>query len=166
VVDVNRSTPTFRVNQPRLIDVVEWMRRFAHKGKSDLEIRQLVETICKDLVQGDYASEVLAIYYWVCQNIRYMRDIHDVEFVKEPRQVVATRSGDCDDIATLLAAMCMACGNTCEFLLASYASATSMPTHVFLRVTTPSGPMVLDPVANRLTAQMLDRMANFTALPV
>ncbi len=163
---MNGSTPTIRVNSPRLIDVVEWMRRFAHKGKSDLEVRQLVETICKDLVQGDYAAEVLAIYYWVCQNIRYMRDIHDVEFVKEPRQVVATRSGDCDDIATLLAAMCMASGNTCEFLLASYSSTTSMPTHVFLRVNTPSGPMVLDPVANRLTAQMLKRMANFMAVPV
>ncbi len=163
---VNRSTPTLRVNQPRLIDVVEWMRRFAHKGKSDLEVRQLVETICKDLVQGDYAGEVLAIYYWVCQNIRYMRDIHDVEFVKEPRQIVATKSGDCDDIATLLAAMCMTCGNTCEFLLASYSPSQTMPTHVFLRVNTPSGPMVLDPVANRLTPQMLKRMAHFTAVPV
>ena len=163
---MNGSTPTLRVNSPRLIDVVEWMRRFAHKGKSDLEVRQLVETICKDLVQGDYAGEVLAIYYWVCQNIRYMRDIHDVEFVKEPRQIVLTCSGDCDDIATLLAAMCMASGNTCEFLLASYASKTSMPTHVFLRVNTPSGPMVLDPVANRLTAQMLGRMKNFIAVPV
>lgn len=163
---MNGSTPTLRVNAPRLIDVVEWMRRFAHKGKSDLDVRQLVETICKDLVQGDYAGEVLAIYYWVCQNIRYMRDIHDVEFVKEPRQVIATRSGDCDDIATLLAAMCMASGNTCQFLLASYSSAGSMPTHVFLRVNTPSGPMVLDPVANRLTAQMLGRMKNCLSVPV
>lgn len=162
---MNGSTPTLRVNNPRLIDVVEWMRRFAHKGKSDLEIRQLVETICKDLVQGDYAGEVLAIYYWVCQNIRYMRDIHDVEFVKEPRQIVATRSGDCDDMATLLAAMVMASGNTCEFLLASYAP-SQPPTHVFLRVNTPSGPMVLDPVANRMTAQMLKRMVNFTTVPV
>lgn len=162
---MNRTTPTLRVNRPRLVDVVEWMRRFAHKGKSDLEIRQLVESICKDLVQGDYASEVCAIYYWVCQNIRYMRDIHDVEFVKEPRQVVKTRSGDCDDMATLLAAMCMACGNTCEFLLASYMPG-SMPTHVFLRVNTPSGPMVLDPVANKQTAQMLRRMQSFTTVPV
>lgn len=163
---MNGSTPTLRVNRPRLIDVVTWMKRFAHKGKSDLEVRQLVETICKDLVQGDYAGEVLAIYYWVCQNIRYMRDIHDVEFVKEPRQIVLTRSGDCDDIATLLAAMCMASGNTCEFLLASYSPSQPLPTHVFLRVHTPSGPMVLDPVANRMTAQMLGRMQNFTAIPV
>jgi hypothetical protein len=146
---VNSQTPTLRVNQPRLIDVVEWMRRFAHKGKSDLDVRQLVETICKDLVQGDYAGEVLAIYYWTCQNIRYMRDIHDVEFVKEPRQVIATRSGDCDDI-----------------LLASYSPTMRMPTHVFLRVNTPSGPMVLDPVANRLTSQMLKRMSNFMAVPL
>lgn len=141
------------------------MRRFAHKGKADLEVRQLVESICKDIAQGDYASEVLAIYYWVCQNIRYMRDIHDVEFVKEPRQVIRTRSGDCDDMATLLAAMCMTCGNTCEFLVASF-TASPTPTHVYLRVNTPSGPMVLDPVANKQTAQMLSRMQGFKAIPV
>jgi predicted ThiF/HesA family dinucleotide-utilizing enzyme len=60
----------------------------------------------------------------------------------------------------------MTCGNTCEFLLASYSPSQTMPTHVFLRVNTPSGPMVLDPVANRLTPQMLKRMAHFTAVPV
>ena len=141
------------------------MRRFAHKGKADLEVRQLVETICKDLAQGDYAGEVLAIYYWVCQNVRYMRDIHDVEFVKEPGQVIRTRSGDCDDMATLLAAMCMTCGNTCEFLVASFTPSPT-PTHVYLRVNTPSGPMVLDPVANKQTAQMISRMQGFKAIPV
>lgn len=129
------------------------MRRFAHKGKEDLEVRRLVEQLTERLAQGDYASEVLAIYYWCCQNIRYMRDIHRVEFLKEPRKLIETGSGDCDDIATLLAAMLMSCGNQCRFVLVGLTSKNA-PSHVYVEVRTPGGWVTLDPVANRETAQM------------
>jgi len=151
---MNRDTPTRTVENPRLMDVVEWMRKFAHKGKEDLEVRRLVERICRGISQGDYASEVLACYYWVCQNIRYMRDIHDVEFLKEPRRLLETKAGDCDDISTLLAAMLMACGNRCRFVLVGFNGAP-VPGHVFVEVITPSGAIPLDPVANRDTAKMM-----------
>lgn len=150
---------------PRLRDTTDWMRKFAHKGKTDLEVRQLVEKICANIAQGDYAGECLACYYWVCQNIRYMRDIHDVEFLKEPRQLLASPAGDCDDISTLLAAMLMACGNRCSFVLASF-KGSSVPSHVFVQVHTPGGPVVLDPVANRDTAQMLRTMTGSEKIPV
>jgi transglutaminase-like putative cysteine protease len=141
------------------------MVEFAHRGKQDLEVRRLCEVICEDLAQGDYAGECLAIYYWVCQNIRYMRDIHDVEFVKEPGQLIKTRAGDCDDMATLLAAMLMAMGNTCDFVLAHF-HGDATPSHVYVRVHSPSGPIVLDPVANRDTGKMLGELTNHTVVPV
>ena len=153
---MDRNTPTRTINSPRLIEVVDWMKKFAHKGKEDLEVRRLVEKICSNLTQGDYAGEALACYYWCCQNIRYMRDIHDVEFLKEPRRLLETRAGDCDDIATLLAAMLMACGNRCQFALVGFNGA-SAPGHVFVEVLTPGGPVPLDPVANWDTANMLRR---------
>jgi len=153
---LDKHTPISSVENPRLVDVTDAMRRFAHKGKEDLEVRGLVEEICRGLQQGDYVGEALACYYWVCQNIRYLRDISGVEFVKEPRKTIETRTGDCDDMATLLAAMLMSCGNTCRFVLVGFKAKTP-PSHVFVEVLTPNGPVALDPVANRETQQMLQR---------
>jgi transglutaminase-like putative cysteine protease len=145
--------PTKLVSKPTLKDVVEGMRSFAHKGKGDMKIRDLVEQICSTLIQGDYASEVLACYYWVCQHIRYLRDPYGLEFVKEPARTLESRAGDCDDIAVLLAAMAMTCGNRCRFVLVGFKSG-GQPSHVYLEVLTPHGPVALDPVANRETARM------------
>jgi transglutaminase-like putative cysteine protease len=142
------------------------MRKFAHKGKEDLSIRRLVEQICAPLAQGDYAGECLALYYWVCQNIRYMRDPLEVEFVKEPERVLETRAGDCDDMATLLAAMVMACGNRCRFVLVGFQKGKG-PSHVYLEVISPRGEIVvLDPVANRNTANMLKKVQVRQEYPV
>ena len=139
--------------------VVKWMRRFAHKGKEDREILALREDICRGLEQGDYASECLAAYYWVCNpnNVRYMRDPTGAEYVKEPIRTVETGAGDCDDIATLLAALLLAMGNRCRFALVSL-DHPGQPTHVFVEVATPTGYRALDPVAHENTASMLARV--------
>ena len=153
------------IENPSTTDVVDWMKKFARKGSEDLEVRALVEKICSGIEQGDYAGECLACYYWVCQNIRYMRDIDNVEFVKEPARVIETGAGDCDDMSTLLAAMFMACGNRCRFVLVGFHAGRG-PSHVFTEVLTPHGPITFDPVANRDTAQMLKRVKARWTVPV
>lgn len=154
-----------RISQTR----VGSMRQGAWLGTSDpqhgaQEIRRLVEQICAGLQSGDYAGEILACYYWVCQNIRYMRDPHEVELVKEPIITLRTRQADCDDISTLLAAMLMATGNECRFVLISF-NPERVPSHVFVAVKTPAGFLPLDPVANRLTADMWSRATNIIQIP-
>jgi hypothetical protein len=161
---MNGQTPTFSVDRPSLADVVGAMRSFAHKGKQDLEVRGLVEQIIAELEPGDYASECYACYVWVYNNIRYVQDIHDVEFVKEPRQLIRTKAGDCDDIATLLAAMLMSIGKTCDFVLVSFNGGA--PSHVYMQAHTPRGPVMLDPVANSQSAQMLRQVRKKWVVPV
>lgn len=157
--------PSKLVQKPTLRDVVEGMRNFAHKGKGDMKVRDLVEQICSTLQQGDYASEVLACYYWVCQHVRYLRDPHGLEFVKEPARTLESRSGDCDDIAVLLAAMMMSCGNRCRFVLVGFKSGGE-PSHVYVEVLTPNGPVALDPVANRETAAMQGKVQVRVEIPL
>ena len=158
--------PVRRIAQPSLGQTVGAMRQFAYQGAADMQIGRLVERICSTIQPGDYASEVLACYYWVCQNIRYMRDPLDVELLKWPIRVVESGNGDCDDIATLLAAMMMRCGNRCSFVVASL-DPSRRPSHVFVVVHTPqNGTVVLDPVANAVTSQMLRRMTKATTVPV
>jgi len=135
------------------------MSKFAHKDKKNLDIRRRVEKILANVEPGDYASEVLSIYYWVCQNIRYLRDITDIEFLKQPYVTMQTKSGDCDDIACLIAAMLLSCGNQCRFVMIDI-SGSKPPrySHVLAQAKTPKGNWItLDPVAGKNTAQMVRR---------
>ncbi len=150
---------------PTVMDVVTWMQKFAHQGKGDDVVRKLVEEICQDVVQGAYASEILACYYWVCGNIRYIRDPHALERVSAPRNVIERGTEDCESIATLLAAMGMACGNQMAFNICSFSN-PPVPSHAFCMVMTPAGWLPLDPVANRVTADMSRRKTWSQIIPV
>jgi transglutaminase-like putative cysteine protease len=152
---MNSSTPHRLIKNADMHQTLAAMKEEAHKGKKDLSVRSLVEQLCKDLPSGDYASEVLACYYWVCRNIRYMRDIDKVEFLKSPHRLLATGTGDCDDMSTLLASMLMACGNQCRFVIVGFRP-SSPPnfTHVFVQARTPQGWLTLDPVSNKITKEM------------
>lgn len=159
-------SPVHSIQNPKLSDVVDWMVKFAHKGKVDMRVRVLVEELCRQVESGDYASEALAIYYWVDRHIRYMRDIQNVEFLKEPGELVSgARTGDCDDIATLIAAMLLACGNECVFSLVSFNPA-KVPSHVFCCVRTAEGLIALDPVARFQTTRMLKDITARWDIPV
>lgn len=150
---------------PTLRDVVDIMVKSARKGAGDPDIRLLVEEICRDIVPGDYASEVLALYSWVQGHVRYMRDIDGGELVKEPAVTLEQLCGDCDDMAVLLSAMLAACGNRTAFLLVAF-NHTPQPTHVMCVVDTPGGLVAVDPVANSMTAQMLSRITGALLVPV
>lgn len=157
------NPPILEVLEPTLGETVGWMKKFAREGSESEEVHEVVRQICQDLVEGDYASECAAIYYWMRQNIRYMRDPPGVEYVQTPKRLLKTRAGDCDDMAVLIAAMLLVCGNPCRFVLAGFAPG-GPPSHVFVEVRTPHGWHALDPVANRLSAQMLKDMKTRTTV--
>ncbi len=154
---ISRRTPKKVINDPGLEQVVGYMRKFAHQGARDPDIIAINRRVCRNLQSGDYGGECLAAYYWVCSNVRYMRDPYGVELVQWPIRTVDTGAGDCDDMATLLAAMCMALGNQCRFALVGF-SPGGPPTHVYCEVRTPSGFKVLDPVAKGDIDGMLGRV--------
>lgn len=156
---MNQNTPHKLIRNATMAQTIAAMKRLALEGRSSLRIRSLVEQITLPLASGDYTSEVLAIYYWVCQNVRYIRDPDNVEMVKTADKILETRTGDCDDMAILLASLCMAAGNPCDFVLAGFAPGSL--SHVYCAVRTPFGLMVLDPVANRVTGEMLSDMKSF-----
>lgn len=150
---------------PRLGDVVKGMIKFALDGGKSPKIILLAQQICQKVTSGDYASEVLALNYWVCQNIRYIPDPTDVELVKDPERLLQTGSGDCDDIAVLCAALLLAVGKTPAFMLVAFHGAP-MPSHVFAVVKTPNGWVPLDPVANRVTAKMMKDATSKWMIPI
>lgn len=124
------------IRNPTLDMTLAVMRQKANEGKKSL--RPLAEKICVGIEQGDYNSEIMALYHWVCSNCRYMRDIYDVEYVQAPVRFMERKpgmwkpQGDCDDVACLLAALCMAVGNQCRFLVVGFED--KQPSHVFCQV--------------------------------
>lgn len=149
-------------------DTVRAMKALVIRGRRNMALRRLVEQICANLAEGDYTGEVLAINNFVKQRVRYMRDIDGVELVKTPEETLRSGSGDCDDIATVLATLLTLAGNPVNFVIAAFQVVGGQPqfSHVFVEVMTPNGPIVLDPVANRDTRKMINNMKSKIVIPV
>lgn len=147
---------TFSLKNPRLEDTLSAMCELARDGRKDPRVRGVVEKIVAEIEPGDYASESYAIYTWVCKNIRYLRDAHDVETLTTPERLLRTRAGDCDDVATLLAAMLMSCGVPCRFCVVSFRK--GLPSHVFCQGLIGGRWTTFDPVAGPNTHDMHHRV--------
>lgn len=159
---------TTLIQNPTLQDTLNVMRAKAKQAQKDL--RQLAEHIVSKVEGGDYNSEIFAIYAWVDQNVRYVKDPHDVELVKDPRRILqmAQPQGDCDDIACIIASLCMAVGHECRFVVVGFSP--GVPSHVVCQcavrgvvghggnATGAKDWVTLDPVANHATAEMHSRV--------
>lgn len=75
-----------------------------------LEIRDLAEAIIAGIPNKDYDGEIEAIQQWVRDNIRYTRDPYNVETLKTPLELIASRQGDCDDQALLVGTLAASIG--------------------------------------------------------
>lgn len=87
------------------------MRDIVKQYKTNTDIRRLVESLTRNLPSKDYVGEVKAIHAFVRDNIRYMRDVFDVETLKTPDELLLTQQGDCDDKTILAASMLQAAGH-------------------------------------------------------
>jgi hypothetical protein len=138
------------------------------RGEQSLLVRQATEDVVRQVQPKDYLGEILAIRYWVTEKVKYVNDPLHVELVKDPQRLVeeilahGTAIGDCDDIATLIACMCLQVGRVAEFVVAGFGEPGAY-SHVFARAQEPrSGQwIVVDPVAGTDERGMLDRVTTF-----
>ena len=92
------------------------MQRAALDAETDLSIRNLAESIVATTANKDYAGELAAIQRWVQLHIRYTRDPVNAETLKIPSALLTSPQGDCDDQATLVAALVMTIGFPARFV--------------------------------------------------
>jgi len=92
---------------------LEDMRQLVAKGVTDPIVQNEAIRIVRSagVRPFQYLAEVRALFEFVRDQIRYTRDPAGVELLRSPRVTLATRAGDCDDKATLLAALVRAIGN-------------------------------------------------------
>lgn len=122
-----------KTGYPGIQQTIRAMRDLVKKYRTDLTIRQAAtQAVFLTPAKDDYA-EIDAIFRLVQQGIRYCRDIHQVETLSTPTMTLAQRLGDCDDQATLLAALLETIGYPTRFVIAAY-QAPGMYEHVYVQV--------------------------------
>ena len=111
------------------------MQDLVESGKRSAIIRDLaVDIIRRAGVESlDCHGELSSLVSWVRRNIRFVKDPCGVEYVQSPQRLLRSRAGDCDDIATLLAALSESIGHDSEFVVTSDSFFGPM-THVYSRV--------------------------------
>lgn len=170
--------PTSKMEYFGAKQTVGVMTKAALDDRGHFETRQLAESICQGLDSKDYTSEYLALYHFLLQNTRYMRDPRRVELVRAPwivsKMLLSGHrpSLDCDDLGTMLAAMVMSVGGKAAYVTVAFDDqfydGQRQYSHVFVRALEPrSGNwIVLDPVAAEKTPQMLRRVRAACVWPI
>lgn len=109
------------------------MRALVNTGKCDLAVRQAATSLVWLQPERDEWHEVQALYEWVRDRVRYVRDIVDVETLTSPAKTLQTMIGDCDDQAVLLAALFESVGYPTRFVVGAYTIPNHFE-HVYLQV--------------------------------
>jgi hypothetical protein len=138
------------------------------RGEKSMLVRSMTEEVVGLIEPKDYLGEIIAIGNWVTEKVRYLNDPLHIEVLKDcERQVEEIRargyaSGDCDEIASLIACMALQAGRTPEFVVAGF-GAPGQYSHVFTRVQEPRSNqwIVVDPVAGTDPRGMLERVTTY-----
>lgn len=96
------------------------MTTLARKGKLNPLIRQKASELVAHLRQKDWGAEIAALFFFVRDQIRYLRDINNVETLHEADRVLTIGLGDCDDKCILLASMLETIGHPARFVALSF----------------------------------------------
>lgn len=92
------------------------MARLVREARRDTRIRHLSASLIRSVTAKNYTGEVATIFEFVRNTVRYTLDPNNVEAIQKPINTLELEYGDCDDMATLLAAMLESIGHPCIFV--------------------------------------------------
>lgn len=125
------------------LETASFMRELVNQYKVDPEIRGTAMSLVQALPDKDERSEVDAIFNFVRDGIRYLKDVWDVETLHSPPELLACGQGDCDDKSVLLAALLESIGYETLFKITGYDGPEFQHVYVIVRLNGVSIP--LDP---------------------
>lgn len=104
---------------------LRYMRGFVHHAirNPDQLIRLKALDIVSTLPPRQWMAEINALHAFVRDSIRYVKDPggeSPVELVQTPEKTLEIGQGDCDDKATLLAALLTAIGHPARFIAVGF----------------------------------------------
>ena len=121
IVTINEVLPaSFVVENKNFSD----FRNFIEPN--DPIIKQIATKIATLSCDSGIVCHAKAVYYFVRDNIEYVADPVDFEYVEDPTEVLSSAGGDCESGTLLLASLMEAIGVDAELVF--------IPNHAFLRI--------------------------------
>lgn len=124
------------------------MQRLAEAGARDPDVRATaIEIVTAAGAQGhDPETQAGALHEFVRDRVLFVSDVAGVETLQSPRVTLRVMAGDCDDRATLLAAMLRAIGIPSRFrVIAADPRRPRSFSHVYVVARVGSRDIALDP---------------------
>lgn len=96
------------------------MANLVKRGKTNPAIRSKAVALVQNLRQKDRLGEIDAVFRFVRDGIRYVRDINNVETLHWPEQIMAQECGDCDDKVVLVNSLLQSIGHRTRFVAVGF----------------------------------------------
>lgn len=104
---------------------------------------------CTEIVQQlrglDIYSQCYSIFQYVVDNIAYVEDAGNNQYVKTPARTLADGYADCKSMAIFIACCCKALGIPCELRFVDFRG-NKIYTHVYIVAYCDGAPIIIDPV--------------------
>lgn len=120
-------------------ETVEIMRQKARELSSHPKVRALALKILESahLRSHDFLNEARAIAEFVQREVRYVKDINNVEQLHDPLYMIdqikaGTAQGDCDDMSLLLATLLLSIGHQPYFAIVRYRTYSGPFNHIYV----------------------------------
>lgn len=99
-------------------DTLRHMRAFVHASlKSPTQIvRERALSLTSAVASRDWFGQIRELHAFVRDNVRYQEDPDEFELVQSPEKTLQYMAGDCDDQATLLAALLKSLNHPARFV--------------------------------------------------
>jgi len=125
------------------------MRQLVDAGKVDMRIRQCALNLIRLVPQKDFDAEIVTIFEFVRDRIRYTHDVVGVETLAPAYRTLEIEQGDCDDKSVLLAALLESIGVETRFIITGYHGDTFE--HVYVGAIDSQGRLIpLDSTENHM----------------
>lgn len=98
-----------------VIETLRLMRRLVREYKKAPAIRNRTLESLNFAPEKDWLGEIEILFRFVRDHIRYTLDVNGIETLQTPERTLILGHGDCDDKATLLAAMLESVGHPTRF---------------------------------------------------
>lgn len=105
---------------PGVIDrLVSALQRFKRDPRELAYVRGVALDLVTSLSPNDDLGEVRAVWSYVRDQVRYVRDVAAVDTLQTPRATLSILQGDCDDKAVLLASLLETIGYPTRFVVSA-----------------------------------------------
>ena len=132
-IEMTGTPATLSDGMAGIFQTVRCMRDIVTEYRTHSDIRQAAASIVFLTPEKDDLHECTAIFNTVRDNIRYLRDILNVETIATPDKTLLCQYGDCDDQSILCAALFESIGYPTRFICAGY-NFPEVLEHVYLQV--------------------------------